>query len=133
MCRRHTYRHEIYFGSERRSGEELTAQGAAPFPSRRRRYGGLSSVGRASDCGSECRGFEPHIPPEEERDSHRDCLFFVCILGIVIATPFPCGFPDLTLRISFKQTATNVFVNILNAYSAAILCNSQNYCTFACR
>ena len=27
-------------------------------------YGGLSSVGRASDCGSECRGFEPHIPPQ---------------------------------------------------------------------
>ena len=26
-------------------------------------HGGLSSVGRASDCGSECRGFEPHIPP----------------------------------------------------------------------
>ena len=26
-------------------------------------YGGHSSVGRASDCGSECRGFEPHIPP----------------------------------------------------------------------
>ena len=30
-------------------------------------HGGLSSVGRASDCGSECRGFEPHIPPEKER------------------------------------------------------------------
>ena len=27
-------------------------------------HGGLSSVGRASDCGSECRGFEPHIPPK---------------------------------------------------------------------
>ena len=26
-------------------------------------YGGLSSVGRASDCGSECQGFEPLIPP----------------------------------------------------------------------
>ena len=23
-------------------------------------YGGYSSAGRASDCGSECRGFEPH-------------------------------------------------------------------------
>ena len=30
-------------------------------------YGGLSSVGRASDCGSECRGFEPHIPPQKQR------------------------------------------------------------------
>ena len=26
-------------------------------------HGGLSSVGRASDCGSECQGFEPLIPP----------------------------------------------------------------------
>ena len=24
------------------------------------KYGGYSSAGRASDCGSECRGFEPH-------------------------------------------------------------------------
>ena len=23
-------------------------------------HGGYSSAGRASDCGSECRGFEPH-------------------------------------------------------------------------
>jgi hypothetical protein len=28
-----------------------------------RSYGGHSSVGRASDCGSECRGFDPHWPP----------------------------------------------------------------------
>ncbi len=26
-------------------------------------YGGCSSVGRASDCGSAGRGFEPHHPP----------------------------------------------------------------------
>ncbi len=25
--------------------------------------GGISAAGRASDCGSEGRGFEPHIPP----------------------------------------------------------------------
>ena len=35
-------------------------------------YGGLSSVGRASDCGSECRGFEPHSPPP---DILRDVFF----------------------------------------------------------
>ena len=29
-------------------------------------YGGYSSVGRASDCGSECRGFEPHYPPKRD-------------------------------------------------------------------
>ena len=26
-------------------------------------YGGRSSVGRAPDCDSGCRGFEPHRPP----------------------------------------------------------------------
>ena len=29
------------------------------------RYGGCSSVGRASDCGSECRGFESRHPPHK--------------------------------------------------------------------
>ena len=37
--------------------------------SARSAYGGYSSVGRASDCGSECRGFEPHYPPKKERDT----------------------------------------------------------------
>ena len=27
------------------------------------KYGGCSSVGRALDCDSRCRGFEPHHPP----------------------------------------------------------------------
>ena len=26
--------------------------------------GGCSSVGRVSDCDSDCRGFEPHQPPQ---------------------------------------------------------------------
>src|SRR5215469_13442449 len=26
--------------------------------------GGSSSAGRASDCGSECRGFKSHLPPQ---------------------------------------------------------------------
>ena len=26
-------------------------------------YGGRSSVGRARDCDSRCRGFDPHRPP----------------------------------------------------------------------
>ena len=31
-----------------------------------RLHGGCSSAGRASDCGSECRGFESHHPPYNE-------------------------------------------------------------------
>ena len=39
--------------------------------------GGCSSAGRASDCGSECRGFEPHHPPHEKRPaSSRLPVFF---------------------------------------------------------
>ena len=30
-------------------------------------YGAISSVGRAPDCGSGCRGFEPHIAPPSKR------------------------------------------------------------------
>ncbi len=34
--------------------------------------GGRSSVGRASDCGSECRGFKSHRPPQNPRkNSHQ--------------------------------------------------------------
>ncbi len=29
--------------------------------------GGCSSVGRASDCGSEGRGFEPHHSPQKNK------------------------------------------------------------------
>ena len=31
-------------------------------------YGGYSSVGRAPDCGSGCRGFEPLYPPHNNGD-----------------------------------------------------------------
>src|SRR5215470_14361552 len=32
-----------------------------------KRCGGSSSAGRASDCGSECRGFKSRLPPQESR------------------------------------------------------------------
>ena len=35
-------------------------------------HGGHSSVGRASDCGSECRGFEPHSPPRSVLPTERE-------------------------------------------------------------
>ena len=39
---------------------------AKPFKADpQQRYGGCSSVGRASDCGSECRGFESRLPPHK--------------------------------------------------------------------
>ena len=36
-------------------------------------HGAISSVGRAPDCGSGCRGFEPHIAPQDGRNA----VFFV--------------------------------------------------------
>ena len=30
---------------------------------------------RASDCGSECRGFESHRAPQKEDIAERQCLF----------------------------------------------------------
>src|SRR6266568_99612 len=33
--------------------------------------GGSSSAGRASDCGSECRGFKSHLPPQNHEDPAR--------------------------------------------------------------
>ena len=33
------------------------------FVSRRTKYGGCSSAGRAPDCDSGCRGFDPRQPP----------------------------------------------------------------------
>jgi hypothetical protein len=34
--------------------------------------GGFSSVGRASVCGTECRGFNPHNPPHPNRNAAYD-------------------------------------------------------------
>ena len=48
-------------------------------------YGGYSSVGRASDCGSECRGFEPHYPPKKERYTFwYVALFLYCLLSLLL-------------------------------------------------
>ena len=48
-------------------------------------YGGYSSVGRASDCGSECRGFEPHYPPKKERDTFwYVALLLYCLLSLLL-------------------------------------------------
>ena len=47
-------------------------------------YGGLSSVGRASDCGSECQGFEPLIPPAWKSALYALIFFFISILNFAI-------------------------------------------------
>ena len=34
---------------------------------------------RASDCGSECRGFESHLPPNERVKHYKDVSLFFCL------------------------------------------------------
>ena len=41
------------------------------------KYGERSSVGRAPDCGSGCRGFEPHRSPHKESRPKRAGFLFV--------------------------------------------------------
>ena len=38
------------------------------------RYGGRSSVGRARDCDSRCRGFDPHRPPHISKGARFNSL-----------------------------------------------------------
>ena len=50
-------------------------------------HGAISSVGRAPDCGSGCRGFEPHIAPQLKREDDRQvfvilCFFYATLGGI---------------------------------------------------
>ena len=40
-------------------------------------HGAISSVGRAPDCGSGCRGFEPHIAPQLIRAAFFAAFFVV--------------------------------------------------------
>ncbi len=47
------------------SGSGVRVPSGVPSFSKAIRYGGCSSVGRASDCGSECRGFESRHPPHK--------------------------------------------------------------------
>jgi hypothetical protein len=58
-------------------------------------YGGCSSVGRALDCGSRCRGFEPHQPPHSSsRRSDRLLLrpgAFRCAVLIAVGPFCTCA------------------------------------------
>ena len=52
-------------------------------------YGERSSVGRAPDCGSGCRGFEPHRSP------HKGCFIMLIVIS---------GFPAAFINILFTSS-----------------------------
>ena len=47
----------------------------------------LAQLVRASDCGSEGRGFEPHIPPWIKNNAFLGRYFFVYTLSIIKRLP----------------------------------------------
>lgn len=56
-------------------------------------HGGCSSVGRASDCGSEGRGFKPRHPPQATKVSGRGAIGSALALG-ARGCQFESGRPD---------------------------------------
>lgn len=49
--------------------------------------GGCSSVGRATDCGSVCRGFESHQPPQKSNDIVHRCFFLFVHIPYLVLNP----------------------------------------------
>ena len=64
MCGNDFYAKTSIFGEKTQKNLVMSKKSCTFAPAfEKKHYGGLSSVGRASDCGSERRGFDPHIPP----------------------------------------------------------------------
>src|SRR6266403_2190480 len=61
-------------GRPRRGGGPDPPSAAPPQHGKLARSGGSSSAGRASVCGTECRGFKPRLPPQLPFISHRTRL-----------------------------------------------------------
>ena len=78
---------------------------------------GIAQLARASDCGSECRGFEPRFPPQLKRpDSSRIRSFLISGEEWVAIVPFLLATDDhevdwgcrhlrqnLVLRVGFEK------------------------------
>ena len=56
---------------------------------------------RASDCGSECRGFESHLPPQSEQ---RKLLVFLCVF---FENPTILFAPKITILVENQQNSLN--------------------------
>ena len=61
-------------------------------------YGGRSSVGRAPDCDSGCRGFEPHRPPQLLKSGVVG--FIVLLLSLIFVS---CHLPS-ALSVIFRSS-----------------------------
>ena len=47
----------------------------------------IAQLVSASDCGSEGRGFESHYPPQKKEALHKECFFFLAIMGFEESGP----------------------------------------------
>ena len=41
----------------------------------------VAQLVRVPDCGSEGRGFEPHLPPQLNKPCNESCEVFLCLQG----------------------------------------------------
>jgi hypothetical protein len=81
-------------------------------------YGGLSSVGRASGCGSECRGFEPRSSPQIKK--LRPVLSFFIWLYQRVAYFFLNRIPP-TVVINAAEASTSAKILIGEVVVVALL------------
>ena len=76
-----------------------------------RYYGGCSSVGRASDCGSEGRGFEPHHSPHyKEYMLYFLWAFLFGALGVsIMVTSFQSSYRPI---LKFSSGVLALFIGV---------------------
>ena len=95
-------------------------------------YGGRSSVGRAQDCGSWCRGFDPLRPPHIPENA-RQCLAFsfqARLADVVKLVDTPdlgsgaarCESSSLSVRTTTWFRGVNDSRNTLKAPSSGLFC-----------
>ena len=115
------------FWGERRQSRALWRLATSGSVICRTRHGGLSSVGRASDCGSECRGFEPHIPPENKNESFQRAHF--CFQNIWDHKPKFLVFLADIIEGLLHQLGNFFFGEIANDHNhrTVLLFNSADY------
>ena len=65
-------------------------------------HGAISSVGRAPDCGSGCRGFEPHIAPQLKREDDRQVFVILCFLCDTRRNPRVALFYGICKRLTLR-------------------------------
>ena len=106
-------------------------QGKKIFVPLQSQHGAISSVGRAPDCGSGCRGFEPHIAPHRKEDDFHHppffCFFpsalFLCFFPSVLSLCFfPAALPLNSFPIVYSFSCLSFLIPFLPCLFFLLLC-----------